>query len=161
MLLGAHPVILVGNQMWQIFAEEFKFWILTVLRMKLSSSQCSYNSHTSMALRIHVSQKEDAAISWDFLFVSTLCTLYMYLFRSQHVGPTRCWPLNDASSLILWWIFLAICASKMYVLVRRITCGSLIELMVISWFFFLPLDAATVALPIEWTPFNRSFLKWK
>ena len=92
MLLGAHPVILVGNQMWQIhvFAEEFKFWILTLSRMKLSSSQCSYNSHTSMALRIHVSQKQDAAISWDFLFVSTLCTLYMYLFRSQHVGLTRC-----------------------------------------------------------------------
>ena len=107
-VLGAHPVILVGNQMWQIFAEEFKFWILTLSRMKLSSSQCSYNSHTSMALRIHVSQNQDAAISWDFLFVSTLCTLYMYLFRSQHVGLTRCWPLNDASSLILWWIFLAI-----------------------------------------------------
>ena len=28
MLLGGHPVILVGKKMWQIFAEKFKFWIL-------------------------------------------------------------------------------------------------------------------------------------
>ena len=56
MLLIAHPVILVGNQMWQIFVEEFKFWILTLLRIKLSSSQCSLNSHTGMALRICFSE---------------------------------------------------------------------------------------------------------
>ena len=61
MLLGAHPVILVGTLMWQmrVFADKLiqnVDSLLMQLRMKLSLSQCSHNSHTGIALRICFSE---------------------------------------------------------------------------------------------------------
>ena len=90
--------------------------------------------------------------------VYTVHTVHIRVLVYITVCGSRCWSLSDASYLIVWWTSPGFCASKIHVLVRITNC--LIELMLIPLFHVLfSSDAATVALPIEWTPCNGSFFK--